>query len=280
LKTYVFSSEETSEITKTALENSGFEILDIFNPGNISEDSYKTVLNKKPDFCFFVDFCEDIPKDIINTAANGSWGIHLSLLPAYQGKLPVEWAIKNGERKIGVTLYKVLSELHNGEIVDQEDCPILKTDDSKTLFDKLLTLTGVLLDTHLPKIKSGDIKTNQMDLSGASRYDDLTDADLIIDWSQSALDIYNKVRSFARLKKGAKTSFMGKDMTVWKLVQDETSPAVMHSAEIEEEDQKLYVGTKFGTVVLEKIEWKGRIMEKAQIAEELGPHWRETFKMK
>ncbi len=43
-------------------------------------------------------------------AAPGAFNMHGSLLPKYRGRLPINWAVLNGETRIGMTLHRMVKE--------------------------------------------------------------------------------------------------------------------------------------------------------------------------
>ena len=50
--------------------------------------------------------------------------LHNSLLPRHRGMNPINWALRNGERKHGVTIHKVTAEFDEGDILAQREFPI------------------------------------------------------------------------------------------------------------------------------------------------------------
>ena len=50
--------------------------------------------------------------------------LHNGPLPRYRGVNPINWALKNGETKHGVTLHTIESGIDTGKILDQITFPI------------------------------------------------------------------------------------------------------------------------------------------------------------
>ena len=65
------------------------------------------------------------PKRIIN--------LHPSLLPKYKGLHAIEQALESGDKETGCTVHYVNEELDGGEIILQQEVPILPDDDLKSL---------------------------------------------------------------------------------------------------------------------------------------------------
>ena len=68
---------------------------------------------------------EAYPNKIIN--------VHPSLLPKYKGLNAVEQALESGDKETGCTVHYVNEELDGGEIILQEEVPIMPDDDIKSL---------------------------------------------------------------------------------------------------------------------------------------------------
>jgi methionyl-tRNA formyltransferase len=54
----------------------------------------------------------------------GTFVYHDSLLPRYRGFSPTVWAIRNGERLAGATLFAIADAVDAGDVVGQEAVPI------------------------------------------------------------------------------------------------------------------------------------------------------------
>src|SRR5262245_529634 len=78
-----------------------------------------------PDLIVVMGWRTLIGDRVLSAARNGSVGVHESLLPAYRGFAPVNWAVINGESRTGVTLFHMTaSGIDDGDIVAQKVVPI------------------------------------------------------------------------------------------------------------------------------------------------------------
>ena len=62
-----------------------------------------------------------VPKSIRDLSKLGAWGIHASLLPKYAGGSPLTWAIINGEKQTGITLFRLDDGIDDGDIISQKN---------------------------------------------------------------------------------------------------------------------------------------------------------------
>ena len=74
-----------------------------------------------------------VSSDLINAFPNRIINLHPSLLPKYKGLHAIERALESGDPVTGVTVHYVNEELDGGEIILQEEVPIMPNDDIKSL---------------------------------------------------------------------------------------------------------------------------------------------------
>ncbi len=97
-------------------------------------------IEKRPDYFITAGYGKILPESWLNYPKLGSLNLHFSLLPAYRGANPAEWAIMCGETITGITLMKMSDKLDGGDIIAQSEIPITNQDTRETLYEKLYTL--------------------------------------------------------------------------------------------------------------------------------------------
>ncbi len=90
---------------------------------------------------------------LLSAPAFGCVNIHSSLLPKYQGMMPVYWQMRDGLDEIGITIHKMIEKLDSGDILMQRtvsisECSTLDQAISKTKREGALMMTDFLLDFH------------------------------------------------------------------------------------------------------------------------------------
>jgi UDP-4-amino-4-deoxy-L-arabinose formyltransferase/UDP-glucuronic acid dehydrogenase (UDP-4-keto-hexauronic acid decarboxylating) len=169
-----------------------------------------------PDVLFSFYYREMLSDELLAVAKKGCFNLHGSLLPAYRGRAPANWAILNGETETGVTLHHIVSRPDAGDIVGQRRVPITPTDDARTLNIKLADAAGELLGQTLPLIRAGTAPRIPQDESAASYFGRRTPADGAIDWRKPAADVVNLVRAVTRPYPGAFTYTRSTKILVWQ----------------------------------------------------------------
>ena len=86
-----------------------------------------------------------LPEIVWNRPELGTVNLHASLLPAYRGAAPINWAIINGERTTGVTTFKIQHEIDTGDILLQEQIAIGPEDTAGELHDRMMMLGAQLM---------------------------------------------------------------------------------------------------------------------------------------
>ena len=119
-----------------------------------------------------------------------------SLLPKYRGASPIQQSVLNGDIKTGITTMYMEQQMDTGNIIEQEEMLIERTDTSKTMFEKLAILGAKTLVSTLKKIEENNgniisIKQNDDDATYTSM---ITKEMAIIDFNKSFEEIYNKIR--------------------------------------------------------------------------------------
>ena len=119
-----------------------------------------------------------------------------SLLPKYRGASPIQQSVLNGDIKTGITTMYMEEQMDTGNIIQQEEMLIERTDTSKTMFEKLAILGAKILVSTLKKIEENNgniisIKQNDDDATYTSM---ITKEMAIIDFNKSFEEIYNKIR--------------------------------------------------------------------------------------
>jgi UDP-4-amino-4-deoxy-L-arabinose formyltransferase/UDP-glucuronic acid dehydrogenase (UDP-4-keto-hexauronic acid decarboxylating) len=185
------------------------EGLPVFAPEDINHPVWVEKIKAiKPDIIFSFYFRDMIKSPILEIPKHGCLNLHGSLLPAYRGRVPINWAIINGETETGVTLHYMTTKPDNGDIVGQEKIAIGSDDTAKDVHQKATKAAAVLLEKLLPLVKKGKAPRKKQDESKASYFGGRKPADGEIDWSKSAQEIRNLVRATTRPYPGA-FSFMG-----------------------------------------------------------------------
>ena len=71
-----------------------------------SNVTIEQIAGLNPDIFVIVAF-KILPEKLLSLPKFGSINLHASLLPKYRGAGPIQWALMNGEKKTGVTIFQL-----------------------------------------------------------------------------------------------------------------------------------------------------------------------------
>lgn len=153
-----------------------------------------------------------VPAQVRNLAKYGAWGIHASLLPKYAGGAPLVWAMIEGERESGVTLFRLEDGVDDGDIIKQGKISIEPNDTIKEVYDKATVASKAILSEVLT---ANEVNFSPQDKSKIEVYPQRSPADGEIDWNWPAARIQNFIRAQTRPYPGAWTIINDKKVTIW-----------------------------------------------------------------
>jgi methionyl-tRNA formyltransferase len=135
-----------------------------------------------------------IPAHLLTIPRLGMINVHASLLPRYRGAAPVHRAVINGDAETGVTIMRVVEALDAGPMFAKAIRSIAPDETSDIVEDDLAELGARLLIDVLEQMASGTAREEPQDESQATYAPRLVKEEGLIDWSQSATQIHNRVR--------------------------------------------------------------------------------------
>ncbi len=148
----------------------------------------------QPDLNVVVAYGQIIPASIIYLPKHRSLNVHFSLLPKYRGASPVQWALLNGEKKTGVTIFELNEKMDEGDILARQEVEILPEENAGDLEARLAQVGAELLMKTIAQIDK--ITPLKQDHARATYAPKLKKEDGKIDWAKSAVKIERQVRAF------------------------------------------------------------------------------------
>jgi methionyl-tRNA formyltransferase len=168
-----------------------------------------------PDVIVVTAFGRILPKVILDLPPRGCVNVHGSLLPAYRGAAPIQWAIINGETTTGITTMFMDEGMDTGDILLQEKVDIDAHETAGELAIRLAEVGGRLLVPTLEQLEAGVLTRIPQDHAQASFAPILTKEDGCIDWTMSARQIVSRVRGLSPWP-GTFGYLEGERMTIWQ----------------------------------------------------------------
>ncbi|MBC8017173.1 MAG: formyltransferase [Verrucomicrobia bacterium] len=168
-----------------------------------------------PAFIFSFYYRNMITPQVLAIPRLGALNLHGSYLPKYRGRVPVNWAVINGESETGATLHYMVEKPDAGDIVDQEKVKIAFTDTAHDVFGKVSAAAETVIARAWPLLRDGKASRIPMNLAEGNYCGGRKPADGRIDWTKSAVQIYNLIRGVTHPYPGAFTFLNGKKVIIW-----------------------------------------------------------------
>ena len=170
----------------------------VFQPGRIktNEEVRATFAAIAPDACIVAAYGKILPEWMLSIPRLGCINVHASLLPKYRGAAPINWAIANGERETGVTIMQMDPGLDTGPMLASRAVEIGDDETAVELSSRLAELGAGLLSETLRRLELGEVQPVPQNNSEATYAPMLKREDGLIDWSQTAGQIANRIRAF------------------------------------------------------------------------------------
>ena len=172
--------------------------IDIFTPSDFLQDYEKKNLEKlNPDLIIVMAYGLKLPKFVLDLPRLGCINIHVSLLPRWRGAAPIEHALLNGDKKTGISIFKLVEEMDAGPIIINESIEISNNINKDKLIEQLNILGTKLLNSVLPNILNEKITYKKQDENKITHAPKISTDMRKLDFNQTIEIIHNKIRAFA-----------------------------------------------------------------------------------
>ena len=169
--------------------------LPVFQPENFrEEETVQQLRDLKPDVVAVVAYGRILPQKVLDIPPLGCINIHASVLPAYRGSAPYQWAVLDGLKQTGVTAMYLCREMDAGDIIDVSTTPIGENETAGQLLDRLAVLGAELLSKTLVAIENGTATAVPQDSTKATYAPMLDKSMCPIDWTKTAQQVHDHVR--------------------------------------------------------------------------------------
>lgn len=203
-----------------------------------------------------------LPEVVWNMPPKGTFNLHASLLPAYRGAAPINWAIMNGETETGVTTFFLEHEIDTGNIIFQEKETISADDTVGTLYERLMQKGADLVLKTVWAIEANDYpQIPQQQLDTPKNAPKIFKETCEINWNQPTESITNFVRGLSPYP-AAWTTLNGKMCKVYKSLPVPSGEGVSlpnSNGHIRTDNKKyLHFKTSDGWVAIEELQLEGK----------------------
>jgi methionyl-tRNA formyltransferase len=242
-----------SPVKKYALEHG----IPVLQPKNLKSKEFQDKLASfQADLQLVVAF-RMLPVAVWDIPPEGTINLHASLLPKYRGAAPIHWAIINGEKKTGLTTFKLKHQIDTGDLIDQVEIPIKQNDTMGSIAKQMAEKGANLLLSTTEKVFSNQVEYKAQDLTQEQpNAPKIYFEDAKIDFNTSTQSAYNFIRGMNPFP-GAWTKIDGKIVKIF-----DCKPIFLNSTQdagkIILKEDKLFISTKDGMINAIRLQIEGK----------------------
>ncbi len=262
-----------SALKQMALEKG----IPVLQPEKLKSEEFLTQLRElQPDLQVVVAF-RKLPPQVWALPPMGTFNLHASLLPAYRGAAPINWAIINGETQTGVSTFFINDKIDEGNIIAQKTAPIYSDDNFGTLHDRLMELGAELIVQTVRAIVGGRVQPiEQPQDANSPQAPKIFKPDCQINPQKTAKQLYDFVRGLAPYP-AAWIDFYGKTLKVFAARISQKTPS-QNDKDLFFSDGKTFLALKTADSALELLEVQLEGRNKMTIEEFLrGFKWENRY---
>ena len=169
--------------------------LEVYQPLKAKDgEAMGIVESLNPELIVVAAYGKVLPEELLNYPKYGSINVHSSLLPAYRGAAPINWAILDGLEETGVTIMYMAKELDAGDIINQKTTAIGEDEDALALTMRLAELGAEALSEAVVALANGTATRTPQEHERHTYASMLSREMSPIDWNRSAREINCQVR--------------------------------------------------------------------------------------
>ncbi|MBQ3094186.1 MAG: methionyl-tRNA formyltransferase [Clostridia bacterium] len=168
----------------------------VAQPQSMRTDEAFTLLQEAdPDVIVVAAYGKILPKAVLELPRHGCICVHASLLPAYRGAAPIQWAVLNGEREAGVTTMQMDEGIDTGDMLMKASREVPLTMTAGELHDALAEDGAALISDTLQALQNGTLTATAQPEESTTAYASMLSKALSpLDFSKPALTLHNQVR--------------------------------------------------------------------------------------
>ncbi|MFC0426797.1 methionyl-tRNA formyltransferase [Chryseobacterium scophthalmum] len=246
-----------SPVKVFAVENN----IPVFQPEKLRNPEFLEELKKLDADVFVVVAFRMMPKVLFEMPRMGTFNLHASLLPDYRGAAPINYAVINGEEKTGATTFFINEKIDEGNILLQEEIPVLENENAGSLHDRLMEMGSKLVVKTLDGLAENSIiEKPQPEVEHPKNAYKIFKEDTRIDWTKNSKEVHQFILGMSPYPAAFTTLKIGEEEKGLKIyngkfeVSEHGKP--VGSLEISKNDFKIY--TKDGVYFPLELQLEGK----------------------
>jgi methionyl-tRNA formyltransferase len=221
----------------------------VYQPDHMKDAEVRQAyLELRPDLAVLAFVTDIIPNSLIEIPSIGTICYHPSLLPKHRGASAINWAVIHGDTRTGLTILWVDKGIDTGAILLQKEIDIADHDTTGSLyFNKLFPMGIDAIAEAVELIKSGKAPKIPQDESLATYEPPCDQRYAGIDWSKSAVEVYNLIRG-CDPQPGAHSTLEGRKVHFYKASLIDSNEDALPGQVIDLDEKEVVVALEGGAL--------------------------------
>lgn len=233
--------------------------IQVFQTESIKNDEVlkNQLKDLNPDFFITFAFGQILTQEVLDIPKIATINLHASLLPKYRGANPIQRAIYNGDEETGITTMTTVLALDAGDICMQEKIKITPDMTDAELMRIISDKAPFLMYPTLKQLYNKILIPQKQDDSLMTIAKKFKKEDAIIEWTKSAQQLHNQVRSMTTWPVAC-TTYEGKTIKVLK-TEVYTDKATQEAGFVQEINKNgIVVATGNGSILIKELKPEGK----------------------
>lgn len=245
---------EFSPIKQIAIDNN----IEVYQPNKIKTvESVEKLKRYDADVFIVVAYGQILSEELLKIPKFGCINIHGSILPKYRGPAPIHYSVLNGDAETGVTIMYMNKGMDTGDIIKIKKMPILDSDNTGTIHDKMCVLGADALIEVLNSIENGNIQTEKQNEAEATYCKLLQKEEGHLDFSKTSREVFNLVRGMTPHPSAYfiidEKKYKVAKVSISKIYNDEKPSTVLKGSN----EGEIIIKTKDGSIKIDMIQKPG-----------------------
>ena len=253
-------SKRGQKINATPIEEfSKKKKINFKNPVNLNSDEELEIFRKlSPDLVVVVAYGQIIPENFLKISKLGFINVHASLLPKWRGAAPIQRAMMNGDKKIGISIMKIEKKLDSGPVLLKKELS-LDTNMTHGEIEKKLSIIGAdLLIESLKIIENGKARFIDQVHTEATYAQKIYKNEAKINWNLEANKVVRHVHALSP-NPGAWFEYENQRFKILRVIKSTNSGKPGSVL-----DEKLTIGCKSNSIQILEIQRQGKNKQSAK----------------
>lgn len=188
-----------------------------------TEEFTRWVADQKAELAVVLAYGRILTPAVLAAPTLGCVNLHASLLPAYRGAAPINWAIVRGETETGFSLMQMDEGLDTGPVFVRSRLAIGPDETAGELFVRMGELGAQVVRDEVPKLLRRELVAEPQDNARATLAPPLSRELGLVDWAQPAARIHDLVRGLHPWP-GASSPLKGKSFKLLQTARTDETP--------------------------------------------------------